>query len=170
MAQHRLAYSCPWFDVFEEASDAGGKSVATYSIIVPTRPSVVAVVANGHEEILFVGVCRVTTGSQEWELPAGRMEAGESSIEAARREVLEEAGVVTVDVREIGSVFPMNGFSSAVVHVCQGVVERATGNLGAEFECRWMSRLEIMQIIARNEMRDGVSLAALALYWAGRSS
>lgn len=45
---------------------------------------------NEKEEVLLIRSKRYTVMRLEWEIPAGRMEDGESKEEAARRECLEE--------------------------------------------------------------------------------
>jgi 8-oxo-dGTP diphosphatase len=60
------------------------------------RVAVAAFVTNAVGEVLLV---RTDWRADTWELPGGQVEAGESLMEAARREVLEEAGV---DVRLSG--------------------------------------------------------------------
>lgn len=43
------------------------------------------------------------TGTDRWQLPKGKIDKGESTIEAALREVKEEGGVETKIIKKIGS-------------------------------------------------------------------
>jgi 8-oxo-dGTP pyrophosphatase MutT (NUDIX family) len=47
-------------------------------------------IVNGRGELLL---CHVT-GTAKWDIPKGMQDAGESTLEAARRELFEEAGLV----------------------------------------------------------------------------
>jgi 8-oxo-dGTP diphosphatase len=48
---------------------------------------------------LLLGLRRGAHGAGTWALPGGHLEFGESVEECARREVLEETGLVLVDIR-----------------------------------------------------------------------
>jgi ADP-ribose pyrophosphatase YjhB (NUDIX family) len=61
-------------------------------------PSVFAVVLDDEGRVLLVR--RVDDGL--WELPGGRVEVGESAVDAAEREVAEESGVLVAVLRVAG--------------------------------------------------------------------
>jgi ADP-ribose pyrophosphatase len=55
---------------------------------------------------------RYPLGLHFYELPAGRLEPEEASIEAAKRELLEETGYVAAEWRELGRLHPCIGYSN----------------------------------------------------------
>lgn len=59
---------------------------------IPTHYFVLVVVRLGHRFLLV----HERKHGETWYLPAGRVEAGESFVEAAKRETLEEAGIPIV--------------------------------------------------------------------------
>ena len=68
----------------------------------------VAVVVTHARKVLF-GRRMTASGGCEWQLPGGWIEAGESPHQAARREVVEETGLVLSDLCFVGTtsnVFP----------------------------------------------------------------
>ena len=71
----------------------GGTVIEKYHQIHYPHEAVSVVLFNEKNEILMIRERRYTVNRLEWEIPAGRVENGESIEEAARREVLEEAGL-----------------------------------------------------------------------------
>ncbi len=55
---------------------------------------------------------RYPVDSHFYELPAGKLEPGEPSLETAKRELLEETGYVASDWRELGCLHPCIGYSN----------------------------------------------------------
>ncbi len=51
------------------------------------------------------------------EFPAGKIDAGEDAIQAARRELIEEAGYVAKDLRRLTSIHPVIGYSDEVIEI-----------------------------------------------------
>jgi 8-oxo-dGTP pyrophosphatase MutT (NUDIX family) len=60
------------------------------------------VVVRGDEVVVIVPRRRAPNGARVLALPKGHIDVGESALEAASREVREEAGVVGEPVRELG--------------------------------------------------------------------
>jgi ADP-ribose pyrophosphatase len=55
---------------------------------------------------------RYPVGGHCYELPAGKLEAGEPALETAKRELLEETGYVAAQWRELGQMYPCVGYSN----------------------------------------------------------
>ena len=88
-----------------------------------------------------VAMCRSFAG--HWVLPKGRPESGESSEEAARREIFEETGLSTRIVCHLGDVryrFRANGsqLSKRVDHYLMAVMSgKLQHNPKEHLECKW---------------------------------
>ena len=52
-----------------------------------------------------------------WELPAGKLEAGEDPFEAAKRELTEECGVYADEYISLGQVYPTVGYDTEVIYI-----------------------------------------------------
>src|ERR1700761_8170498 len=61
------------------------------------------VVVRGDEVVVIVPTRRAADGSRVLALPKGHVDPGETPVQAARREVREETGVVAEPVSELGS-------------------------------------------------------------------
>ena len=80
--------------------------------------SIVATNASG--EVLLV---RHSYGPQVWTLPGGGMKRGETPVETARRETMEELGVALEQARFCGSVEEVLSGSPHTAHVVAGTLE-----------------------------------------------
>ena len=77
--------------------EPGGEQTISYTYLeVPRAVFVVPLTASG--QIVLVRQYRYPVRNWVWEVPAGSIEPGESSREAAHREMAEEAGGVCADV------------------------------------------------------------------------
>ena len=107
---------------------------------------------------------RFITDTWGWEIPAGRLEAGETPEQAARRETLEETGWEPGPLRRLGSYAPSNGSSDQIFHVF--VADGATHvgdptDPGESERVDWLAPDEVRELIAKGEVTDGLSLTAL---------
>ena len=78
--------------------------------IVRHAPSVVLIPFEDDGRVIIVRQYRAPIDRLTWELPAGRLNAGESAEEAARRECEEEIGRVPHRIERIRGLFPAPGF------------------------------------------------------------
>jgi hypothetical protein len=113
-----------------------------------------------------VGIDAVTT-----EFPAGGIERGESALEAAKRELLEETGAVAERWTELGSFFanPTMGTSRAHCFLAEGCRVVSAQALD-ESECVVYVRLGEDEL--RRAMEDGSFAQAvhIALYYKAREA
>ena len=108
------------------------------------------------------------------ELIAGRVDAGETPVEAAIREAREEAGLTVGDLQEIAQIYPSSGCSTEFFHVFLGIcdlpdVAEGTGGLAEEGED---IRSHLLSFDALLEMCDAQRIPnaalTLAAYWLAR--
>jgi ADP-ribose pyrophosphatase len=163
-------YESPWVNLYlDKVKFPNGLVIEQYHLLDFPRAAVAMILENELENIMFARICRYTTGLTEWELPAGGVELGETEIEAARREVLEETGYTTDDLQLIYSYYPMNGSANKLFHVihCKAVERIQDFDINEVSETRWFTKDEIKQMIKDKIITDGFSLTALLLWLQG---
>lgn len=160
----RTAYSSDWVELhLDQVRMPSGYVIDTYHRIHIPHESVCVVIVNSRGEYLLIRSKRYVTHRMEWEVPAGRIESGESPEEAARREAQEETGCSISKLTFLCTNNPANGMSDLTMHVFLAQVEReeAVTDVDEVGGKRWMSREETRQLLREGGMRCGVSMMAL---------
>ena len=67
--------------------------------------------------VYLVRQFRYAIGEEIWELPAGKLEAGEDPFEAARLELGEECGLTADHFEDLGVVYPTVGYDSERIYI-----------------------------------------------------
>ena len=67
--------------------------------------------------ICMVRQFRYAMQQELWELPAGKLEAGEDPFEAAKRELTEECGVCADEYISLGEIYPTVGYDTEVIYI-----------------------------------------------------
>jgi len=161
-----LIYRSSWMNLYvDKVRMPNGILLDQYHLIEFPYPAVIAIVRGPDERYLMVKVSRYPTGRSEWEFPAGRLEAGETAIQAAQREIMEETGYQSLDHQLLYAYNPMSGVTNQVFHILRC---RVTGSNGPFDESeisavRWFSEAEIWEMIRGREMMDGYTLTAFLL-------
>ncbi len=76
----------------------------------------VAVIAIDKGKIVLVKQYRLALNQVILEIPAGKIEANESALDAAKRELHEETGYITDELKFVGKYYTTPGFSNQVLH------------------------------------------------------
>ena len=117
--------------------------------------------------LLMVRQYRHAAGDWLLELPAGRLEAGEDPLVAARRELEEETGFVAEDLAHLGSYYGSSGISDEYFHLFLATGLRATGTMRREAtEQMELEFIPLADAVARaysGEILDAPSAMALML-------
>lgn len=101
----------PWFTVrVDEISYPDGRPGTYYCVGIPPSAVVLPVLDDGR--IALIRQWRYTLQRDHLELPAGRIHAGETPLEAARRELREETGHRAGRLVPMPGFYPTNGISA----------------------------------------------------------
>ncbi len=114
--------------------------------------------------VLLLWRHRFTTDTWGWEVPAGRVDDGESAIDAAARETLEETGWAPGPLAPMIRYFPHNGTSDATFNVFLTSSATYVGEPTDPDEAErvdWLSWADIRCEISAGRVADGLSLTAL---------
>jgi 8-oxo-dGTP pyrophosphatase MutT (NUDIX family) len=83
------------------------------------HPGAVAIVAHDDRHLYMVRQPREAVGEDSlFELPAGKLDVpGESPIDCAKRELVEEVGIEAAAWRELKSIYTSPGFTNEETHI-----------------------------------------------------
>lgn len=109
---------------------------------------------------------RYPADARLWELPAGRIDPGESHLAAAKRELLEETGFTARRWRRALSFYSSPGFLDEVMHVFL-----ATGLKPGQAQPEYDERIQVhflpvpgvIKMCLSGQIRDGKTLASI--FW-----
>ena len=160
----RPVYGSEWINlVLVDVEVPGHQRFEHHVIRVPSQAAGV-VVHDDQRGLLLLWRHRFITDSWGWEIPAGRIEPGETSLQAAEREVLEETGWRTSPPRPLVTYQPTNGLSDQVFNIFLADGATYVGeptDPGESERIEWVPLDEVRAIVQRGEMPDGLSLTSI---------
>ena len=116
------------------------------------------------EDVLLVRQYRLPAAQTLLEVPAGGVDAGEGSEEAAQRELGEECGQRADRLERLGGFYLSPGFCGEFVHVflaTQLRPVRARPQPDEEIAVVRLPLAEALQLVRTGEIRDAKSIIAL---------
>jgi ADP-ribose pyrophosphatase len=116
--------------------------------------------------VLLIRHFRHAAGGWLWEIPAGKLDAGERDHpeQCAHRELKEETGYAAESVAHLLSIVTTPGFSDEVIHLylATGLTKGSHAREADEFmELHELPLSKVRKMIQDNEITDGKTLAAL---------
>jgi ADP-ribose pyrophosphatase len=159
-------YRCGLFSVTEdEAEDRTGWRIARS--IVRHRGSAVMMAVDAKDRVMLVRQYRMPADRFLWELPAGKTDEGETVLQAARRELIEETGLRAKKWKKLVSFFPSPGFveEKMTIFLATDLTQGESQPMEDErIETRWFTKKELREWIAANRILDAKTMIGF-LYW-----
>jgi ADP-ribose pyrophosphatase len=99
-----------------------------------------------------------------WEIPAGKLDAGEAPEICAVRELAEETGVRARQLTSLGLYVPAPGFFTEVIHLYLArdlEIGSSAPDVDEELELQWLPLKDALQKLLTGEWNDGKTALAL---------
>jgi ADP-ribose pyrophosphatase len=132
--------------------------------IVGHNGSAVMMAVDDKKRILLVRQYRLPARRFLWELPAGRLDPGENSLQAARRELKEETGYRARHWKKMVTFFPSPGYveETMTVYLATGLTAgEATPMDDERIETGWFTAKDIETRIAKGSIVDAKTIVGM---------
>jgi len=113
--------------------------------------------------VLLARQYRLPAKDYLWEIPAGRMDEGETPLQAAKRELKEETGLSAKKWTKLFGLYMSPGFVAEKMHIycAQELKQGKTNFMGDErIESKWFAAKEVNEMIKTGKIIDGKTVAA----------
>ena len=121
----------------------------------------------GEPRVLLARQYRHAARGPLWELPAGRIDEGESALVAAKRELLEETGISAQQWRHAFTFYSSPGFldETMAIYVAQKLARGAAQPEEDErIAKRFFPLSRAVRMVMNGRIRDGKTIAAVLWY------
>jgi ADP-ribose pyrophosphatase len=153
-------YKCGIFTVTEDrAVEPGGFEIKR--AIVQHKGSAVMMAVDDQQRILLVRQYRLPARQYLWELPAGRLDEGETALQAAKRELIEETGCRAGKWDELATFYPSPGFLAEKMTIYLATELTAGESTPMEderIETRWFGANELDEWIDSGKIIDAKTM------------
>ena len=118
------------------------------------------------KEILMVRQHRYALGQETLEIPAGKLDPGETPEQCIRRELLEETGYEAGNIEWVCTYAPALGYSNELIHIYSGHQLRKADTAIDEREISSVEKIPVEKLktmIREGLILDGKTLLGLSL-------
>jgi ADP-ribose pyrophosphatase len=153
-------FACSLFSVHEEVAVAPDGFQITRNVIHHAGSAVMMAVDN-KKRILLVRQYRMPARKYLWELPAGKIDEGETALQAAKRELIEETGYRAKQWKKIATYYASPGFlgEKMNLYLATDLVEGEARPMEDErIERRWFTAKELDSMVESMAIQDGKTL------------
>ncbi len=160
----RSIYESPWMNLRMVDVEIPGGERFEHHVVRSPLPAAGAVVFDPERGVLLLWRHRFITDTWGWEVPAGRVDEGETFEQCAARETLEETGWRPGPLRHLGTYHPNNGQSDLrfALFVADGATYVGDPTDPGESErIEWMPVERIRGEVEAGRVLDGLSVTAL---------
>ena len=151
------------FNLFAENITLPNGHTTTLSII--RHPGASAMVAITEvKKMILIRQYRHAVNGFIWEIPAGTLDPGESPLDCAQRELVEEAGVSADVWHKLGEIIPVPGYSDERIHIFLAEnLTKAEQKLDSDevLEVHPFDFAEVLEMIRSGQIIDAKSISGI---------
>ena len=156
-------YKNDWIRLREDRVITPTGSNGIYGV-VETKPAIGIVPLTEDLQTYLVGQYRYTLDVYSWEIPEGGGMDGESNLDAAKRELLEETGLSAMSWLDMGSLYTSNSITNEIAYLylaedlSQG---QSQPDHTEDLQVRKLPFLEAWQMVQSGEIKDSMAVIGL---------
>lgn len=153
----------------DEAELPNGKPCKR-EIVEHSGGACVLYVENG--KVLLVRQYRYAYGESIYEIPAGKLNEGEDPMQAAARELEEEAGIQAEKFELLFVNYPTPGYTNEKIYIYRAHGAKKTQahlDEGEFLDAEFLPLEKVREMLKNGEIRDGKTIIALQAYFLSES-
>jgi 8-oxo-dGTP pyrophosphatase MutT (NUDIX family) len=163
----REVYDSEWIRLVLADVEVPGGGRFDHHVVRMPHFAAGTVVHDPERGLLLLHRHRFITDTWGWEVPAGRVDPGETPEEAAAREVVEETGWRPGALTPLVTYQPQNGLSDQRFHLFAAAGATHVGDPsdpGESDRVEWRTLDDVRDLVAGGAISDGLSLTAVLWY------
>ena len=160
----RTVFENPWMEVREDHVINPGGGQNHYGYVHFKNLAIAILPLDDEGNTWLVGQERYTLGEYSWELPMGGAPLDEYPLNAAKRELREETGLMAERWSEVMRLHTSNSITDEVgiVYIAEGLTQGETEFEETEdLEIRRLPLEEAVRMVNDGEITDAISVAAI---------
>lgn len=168
--ESRVVYRGPTITVREDKCELSDGNLLDCYVVTERKDIVTVCAITDADQVVLVEQYRYPLDQAVLEVPGGNLDGGEEPLQAARRELVEETGFDSEEIRQAAAMFldPSNTAAVLYAFVATGArpitaQERPVGDEMQEVRIRLVPRREVVPMIQRGEIRALDSITTLLL-------
>lgn len=166
--KHTKIYKDEWLSFYQDEIEYPNGMKGTQTWI--DRTDGVGIVAVTKEnKILLIKQYRYVINEYSWEIPGGGIDKGETTTDAAKRELNEETGIIAEEFYKIGIFHSLNSLNTEKVTIFYSKIEEVVLTYtNSEFsedivEYKYVSFSEALGMIDKGEISDAMTANAIQI-------
>lgn len=163
----RVVYDNPWIRVRQDEVIRPDGLPGIYGVVHYRNLAIGVLPIDDEGFTCLVGQYRYTLDIYSWEIPEGGCPEGEEPLDAARRELLEETGLVAAEWKQLGTAHLSNSVSdeAAIYYLATKLTQREAQPEGTEkLELMRVPFAEALQMVREGKITDALSVMAIQHY------
>lgn len=162
----KTVYENPWIAIehHEVITPSGGDGI--YGLVKFKNKAIGIVPVDPDDNIYLVGQFRYPLNEYSWEIPEGGGPLNEPPLEAARRELKEETGLVAEKWEQIARIHTSNSATDeeGFLFLAEGLTQLEPETEDTEdIQVRKVHLSEAVEMVIKSEITDSLSVAGILM-------